>query len=125
MAFVPKDSRFALLLNRFDWMKALPDAGTPPAGTKRPPMERCRCALRFEHVRSAKVSGFLQADRSLVLSLLTIGFEQAHAGDPDGTLNLLFSGGAAIRLEVECIEAELVDIGAGWRTRSKPEHPDS
>ena len=29
---------------------------------------------------------------------------------------------AAVRLEVECIEAELRDLGAAWGTRSKPVH---
>ena len=124
MAFVPKDERFALLLNRFDWMKLPADNAVLSAGEKPTSMERRRCALRFEHVRSAKVTGFLQSDKKLVLSLLAIGFEQAREGDPDGYLTLLFSGGGAIRLDVECIEAELVDIGAGWRTKSKPEHPE-
>jgi hypothetical protein len=27
-----------------------------------------------------------------------------------------------VRLEVECIEAELRDLGAAWGTRSKPVH---
>jgi hypothetical protein len=27
-------------------------------------------------------------------------------------------------LHVECLEAELKDLGAAWTTRSKPEHPD-
>jgi hypothetical protein len=35
---------------------------------------------------------------------------------------LNFSGGGAIRLEVECIEAELSDLGAAWSTRRKPQH---
>jgi hypothetical protein len=37
-------------------------------------------------------------------------------------LTLFFAGGGAIRLEVECIEAELRDLGAAWRTRTKPDH---
>jgi hypothetical protein len=47
-------------------------------------------------------------------------FEPAE--EPSGVLTLLFAGGGAIRLEVECIEAELRDLGAAWRTRLKPEH---
>jgi hypothetical protein len=38
---------------------------------------------------------------------------------------LTFSGDASIQLQVECIEAELRDLGPEWRTRSKPEHPGS
>ncbi len=45
-------------------------------------------------------------------------------GDPPGgRVTLTFSGDASIQLEVECIEAELKDLGLVWRTRSRPEHP--
>ncbi len=35
-----------------------------------------------------------------------------------------FSGGAAIRLSVACIEIELKDLGAAWATKRSPEHPE-
>lgn len=56
-----------------------------------------------------------------VLSLLAVAFTPKDA--PSGTLTLTFSGDASIQLEVECIEAELKDLGPEWRTRSKPAHP--
>ena len=121
MAFLPKEQRFALLLNRFDWIRP----GLLSAGTKPSTFERRRCALRFEHVRSARITGFSQADKKLVLSLLTASFEPAGEGDPGGHITLLFAGGGAIRLDVACIEAELTDIGAGWRTNVRPEHPEA
>jgi hypothetical protein len=37
-------------------------------------------------------------------------------------VTLTFSGDASIQLKVECIEAELTDLGPEWRTRFKPEH---
>jgi len=37
---------------------------------------------------------------------------------------LTFSGGAAIRLGVECIEIELKDLGAAWATKHSPQHPE-
>ena len=117
MAFVPKDHRFALLMNRFDWTAAETRSSAQS-------YERRRCALRFEHVRTARVSGFAQADKKVVLSLLTIGFEPRDENDPAGVVTLRFAGEAAIRLDVECVEAELTDIGAGWRTARKPEHPE-
>jgi Protein of unknown function (DUF2948) len=121
MAYVPKEKRFALLLNRFDWIKP----GLLASGPRPAAFERRRCALRFEHVRAARITGFVQRDKKRVLSLLTIGFEQTREGDPGGRITLLFAGGGAIRLDAECIEAELTDIGAGWRTAVKPEHPES
>jgi hypothetical protein len=36
----------------------------------------------------------------------------------------MFSGGAALRLEVECLEAELADLGPTWGTECCPAHTD-
>ena len=35
-------------------------------------------------------------------------------------VTLTFSGGAALRLEVECLEAELADLGPAWATECRP-----
>ena len=56
-----------------------------------------------------------------VLSLLAVRFEPSE--HPSGYVTLTFSGDASIRLHVECIEAELTDLGPAWRARSKPQHP--
>lgn len=34
----------------------------------------------------------------------------------------MFSGGAALGLEVECLEAELADLGPSWVTGCCPAH---
>jgi hypothetical protein len=55
-----------------------------------------------------------------VLELLALGFE---AGDPPaGAVHLLFAGGGTVKIEVECIEARLADLGAAWATAAKPKH---
>ena len=41
---------------------------------------------------------------------------------PAGIVELIFSGGAAIRLDVECVEAQLSDIGGAWEASSRPTH---
>jgi len=52
-------------------------------------------------------------------------FEPAGSPEaPEGDVTLTFSGGAAIRLSVECVEVELKDLGAAWATSHSPEHPD-
>ena len=56
-----------------------------------------------------------------MLSLLAVRFEPDER--PAGRVILTFSGDASIQLQVECIEAELKDLGPAWSTRSKPEHP--
>ena len=35
---------------------------------------------------------------------------------------LTFSGGVALRLEVECLEAELADLGPAWGAEICPDH---
>ena len=54
--------------------------------------------------------------------LLTIEFDQKDA--PSGSIMLLFSGGAELRLDVECLEAELADLGPVWDTTCCPAHED-
>ena len=59
--------------------------------------------------------------KDAVLALLAVSFEPAEA--PAGSVTLHFADGAAIRLEVECIEAELKDLGPAWQAKSMPRHP--
>jgi hypothetical protein len=112
MAYLKKEMRFAAIANRFDWEGA--------AQAREPTYQRRRSGLRFERVKSAKLHGIDLRQKDAVLELLALTFEPGE--EPSGVLTLLFSGGSAIRLEVECIEAELRDLGAAWRTRLKPEH---
>jgi len=37
-------------------------------------------------------------------------------------VKLLFSGGGVLQLEVECLEAELVDLGPAWTVDTRPAH---
>jgi hypothetical protein len=116
MAYQRGARRFAMLVNRFDWEHAL----ATKAGAKIENRRR-RSAIRFERVLSAQAQGIDLKSKSSVLSLLAIRFEP-HAEPPGGTVTLLFAGNAAIRLEVECVEAELRDLGAVWRAKRQPQH---
>jgi hypothetical protein len=112
MAYLRQDMRFAAIANRFDWERAASDE----AGA----YQRRRSGLRFERVKSARVQGFDLQQKDAVLVLLAVTFESAE--EPSGAVTLHFAGGGAVRLEVECIEAELRDLGAVWGARSKPVH---
>jgi hypothetical protein len=114
VAYVPGQNRFAMVLNRFDWERASEGRG----GKKR--YERRRSALRFDRVLGAQIQGIRQSARNAVLELLAIQFEATD--EPEGYVTLVFAGDAAIRLHVECIEAEMKDLGPVWRAKSKPEH---
>ena len=119
IAYEKKAKRFAMVLNRFDWTK--PDG--PNAGADTGDHQRHQSGLRFEQVNAVRS---LELDRSRpgeVISLLAISFEEKDA--PSGTVTLFFSGGPQIALDVECIEAELRDLGAAWATSKRPHHPDA
>ncbi len=112
MAYLKEGMRFAAIANRFDWEGAVK--------SKDDEFQRRRTGLRFERVKSAQVQGIDLKKKDLVLVLLAVAFEPGD--EPEGTLILHFAGGGAIRLGVECIEAELRDLGAVWSTQHKPEH---
>ena len=115
MTYVPAQKRFAAVLNRFDWETAA------KVDEKNKEFRRRRSALRFDRVFGAQLKNIKPRASERVLSLLAVSFEPKEA--PSGHVTLYFSGDASIQLEVECIEAELRDLGPQWRTRSKPHHP--
>jgi hypothetical protein len=105
------ERRVVLGLNRFDWTCA--DAATSA-------FRRCRSVLRFERVLSCKCRNVDHSASDATLNLLSVAFD--HSNPPGGAVILTFSGGAALRLEVECLEAELADLGPAWITESRPAH---
>ena len=107
------ERRFVAAINRFVWENRPRFMG---AGN-----ERHRAALHFEAVRSVTSTGISRDRPEDVLSLLAISFT-AGAEAPAGVLELTFSGDAAIRLEVDYIEARLSDLGAAWEAASRPRH---
>lgn len=109
MAYLPGEKRFAMLLNRFDWTTA----GEPE------PMRK-RAGFHFERVLSAKMRGIDLAKHDDVLNLLAVEFQESEA--PSGAVTLHFSGNGAIRLEVECLEAALSDLGPQWPAHQCPKH---
>ena len=107
----PQEKRMMLAVNRFDWESA---QSTPPDYRRR------RTALRFERVLSCKCRDVDPAGKDAVLNLLAVEFAETNA--PSGVVTILFSGGATLRLEVECLEAELADLGPSWTTAARPVH---
>lgn len=110
MTYLPQTKRFVLAAARFDWAAA--DVGM---------CERCMTGLHFERVLGVARTGFDQRDGETMLILLGILFEPAEP--PGGALVLTFSGGAGVRLNVECIEGQMRDIGPRWRVKCVPDHP--
>ena len=109
----PKEKRLVIVLNRFDWPSSEGDS---------PQLRRCRSALRFERVLACKCRHVNPAGKGEVLNLLAVEFEATDP--PGGVVTLTFSGGAALRVEVECLEAELADLGPTWTAAARPAHSD-
>jgi hypothetical protein len=107
----PQEKRVVVALNRFDWA-AMQDGD--------PEFHRRRAALRFERVLSCKCRHVDPAGKDAVLSLLAVNFSEVSA--PSGVVILTFSGGGEIRLDVECLEAELADLGPAWSAGACPAH---
>ncbi len=106
-----KARRFAAVINRFRWERA---------GGKGP-FERVRSALSFEGVLSVKSRKVRMDAPDAVASLLSVSF-MPDAEPPGGCVRLVFAGGGEIALEVECLDALLMDMGAAWRTPRRPDH---
>jgi hypothetical protein len=111
MVYLPDEQRFVLALNRFDWL-ALEGGGAP---------HRAQTGLHFEKVRKVMLHGFRQDRPDDILNLLDIEFI-AGGEAPSGSVALVFSGGCALRLEVECLEARMADLGPRRRVRRAPGH---
>lgn len=112
LVYLPKEHRFAVAMNRFTWEKA--------EDGRRKTFERRRAALTLDRVRSVKTSHIRRDRPDAVLELLAVRFMPTEA--PAGHVDLVFAGGGAVRLEVECVEARLADLGTAWATKAKPVH---
>jgi Protein of unknown function (DUF2948) len=98
MHWLPKQRRFLLSAMRFDWV-----------GAEEGLAERVGSVLRFDRVLKVSHLGLDDHDEGDVLNLLAVTFEVTDP--PSGMVLLAFADGAIVRLEVECLEAELRDIG--------------
>ena len=109
----PAEKRLVMSLARFDWAGSLCEYGQ---------FQRRRTALRFDRVNSIKCRNVNCKDRQTMLNLLAVEFDESDS--PGGVVTLMFSGGAALRLEVECLECELVDLGPVWAETCRPTHAE-
>jgi hypothetical protein len=107
----PQEKRVVMVLNRFDW---------EGAQTETPEFRRRRAALRFERVLSCRCRQLNPAGGNAPLNLLAVEFSATE--EPSGVVMLTFSGGGTLRLEVECLEAELADLGSSWSAATCPHH---
>ena len=108
--YEPSARRFTLAFNRYRW----------EAGDETGRGERVRTALQAGGVLSAKGRRLKQNSVDAVVNLLAIAFKEAEA--PGGVLEFTFSGGGALRLDVECLDLVLADVSEPWRAAARPHH---
>lgn len=104
------DRRFVLLMNRYAW----------EATDKRGRGQRKRAGLHFDFVNGAKAEGIDLNAKDGVLELLAVTFKMGD--EPAGEVLLTFAGGGTVRLDVECLEARLRDLGGVWAAKAEPRH---
>jgi hypothetical protein len=111
MKFDKKARRFTAMINRFRWETA----------GERGPYERVRSALSFEGVLGVKSRRVRHDSDEALASLLSIGFIPEQE-PPGGVVRLLLAGGGEIAIDVECLDAVLIDTGPTWPTPRRPDH---
>ncbi|MEM8551949.1 MAG: DUF2948 family protein [Pseudomonadota bacterium] len=100
-------------MNRFAWEET-------GRGKSRQSNQRRRAVLHFDRVQRFQAVGVSAKDRDAVLSVLAVVFDEADA--PEGTVSVVCAGEAMLRLQVECVEARLTDLGAAWSASMRPKH---
>ncbi|MGD9836459.1 MAG: DUF2948 family protein [Afipia sp.] len=79
-------------------------------------------ALRFDRVLSCRSRAIDMGASDLPLTLLGIEFDRGRK--PGGEVLLLFASGGVLRLEVECLECELADLGPDPSQADPPAPPE-
>lgn len=115
ISYLSDKQKFVLLANRFERENL--EGAKPGAGF------RIRCGLVFSRVESVRTRKIRQGANDAVLSLLSMEFEAGEAA-PQGCVVMMFSGGGEIRLDVECVEVQMEDLGEHWPTKNIPAHDD-
>lgn len=93
MTFLPQAQRFVLVMRRRDREQA--DAPHHLTG------------LHFERVKRVRTLGLPEQGHA---SLTLLGLAFAGKDDASGEVSLLFADGVAVRLDVECLEAQMADL---------------
>ena len=94
------EKRLVVGMSRLDWDQTIAGDMTP---------RRLVSALRFDRVLACKSRDIDLDTPDVALELLGIEFHPADP--PGGSAVLIFAGGGALRLDIECLEVELADLG--------------
>ncbi len=94
------EKRLVVGMSRIVWDQTISGEAAP---------RRLIAALRLDRVLACKSRDIDLEAPAAALELLGIEFYPAEA--PGGSVVLMFADGGALRLDVECLECELADLG--------------
>ncbi len=132
IAYLKSEKRFVMVANRFKWETGPDGTPAPPPEPENdasfepsangaatgPVYERVNCGVCLDRVKNVRFRGLDPKRKDKILNLLTLHAER-------GAVTLVFSGSAAIHLEVSSIRCHLEDLNEPWPTRWRPSHDET
>lgn len=120
LAWLPAEKCFVFVASRFIWSECI-DVTLPAGEAGIECYSRQNFGVTLEGVTAVKSRGVDIDDKSRILELLAITATGAAGA---ATIELVFAGGAGIRVECERIAVHGQDVGEPWPTLHRPRHPD-
>ncbi len=109
MSYQKRRRRFVAMFSRYRWE----DNNSQNKG------QRVRAGVHFDGVSGVRAQGLDLNDVDGLLDILALTSEPSGEGFE---ITMIFAGGGAIKLDAECIDVFLSDIGAVWDTANQPDH---
>lgn len=120
LAWLPKEKCFVFVASRFIWSECI-DVTLPVGEAGIECYSRQNFGVTIEEVEAIQSRGIDIEDKGRILELLAI---TAEANGKGAALELIFAGGAGIRLQCARIALHGQDVGDPWPTMRRPQHPD-
>ncbi len=110
-AYLPKQRRFAFVVNRYRWEREAPERG---------PGQRVQTGVSIETAMNVRARGVKPGSDEAV-EILDLAW--AAGEDSAGSLHILCAGGGEFAVEAEALEVRLDDITRPWDAAARPRHP--
>ena len=121
MVFDRKFNEFVIVANRFCW--ELEPSVEIKSSDGKPIYERRLCGIRIARVRSVQHHNWPEARQYGLFNLLALGLvDMAEQAEDGVVLQLQFSGGSSLRLNVDKVDIVLADLDVGHPTSLHPAH---
>ncbi len=121
MSFNRKLNEFAIVANRFCW--ELEPSVDVKSSDGKPIYERRLCGIRIARVRSVQHYNWPEARQYGLFNLLALRLvDMAEKAREGAVLQLEFSGGSSLRLNIDDVDIVLADLDVGHPTSLQPAH---